>query len=97
MDPRRHHGLPVTRREPFPLAALLGQIPARSTDTPARSCAANRLGSAADNRKFRRRTTPLGPWLVTADEAGDARDLTLSFRVDGVEWQSGSTADMLFR
>ncbi|PRY19021.1 fumarylacetoacetate hydrolase family protein, partial [Pseudosporangium ferrugineum] len=56
----------------------------------------HRTGEALQGKVFDR-TTPLGPWLVTPDEAGDARDLTLSFRVDGVEWQSGSTADMLFR
>jgi len=42
------------------------------------------------------RSTPLGPMLVTPDELDDARDLTVTFTVDGVEWQRGSTADLLF-
>lgn len=42
------------------------------------------------------RSTPLGPALVTPDEVDDARDLALSFQVDGIEWQHGSTADLLF-
>ncbi|MHC3469469.1 fumarylacetoacetate hydrolase family protein [Streptomyces sp. 7R007] len=42
------------------------------------------------------RSTPLGPLLVTPDEVDDARDLTVTFTVDGVEWQRGSTRDLLF-
>lgn len=42
------------------------------------------------------RSTPLGPVLVTPEELDDARDLTVTFTVDGVEWQHGSTSDMLF-
>ncbi|NED88695.1 fumarylacetoacetate hydrolase family protein [Streptomyces sp. SID11233] len=42
------------------------------------------------------RSTPLGPMLVTPDELDDARDLTLTFTVDGTEWQHGSTSDLLF-
>ncbi|MGW7578144.1 fumarylacetoacetate hydrolase family protein [Streptomyces sp. NPDC054765] len=42
------------------------------------------------------RSTPLGPVLVTPDEVDDAHDLTLSFTVDGVPWQQGSTSDLLF-
>jgi len=42
------------------------------------------------------RSTPLGPILVTPDEVDHARDLQLSFHVDGVQWQSGSTSDMVF-
>lgn len=29
-----------------------------------------------------------GPWLVTADEVGDPRDLTMALWVNGVEWSS---------
>lgn len=39
---------------------------------------------------------PLGPWLVTADQIGDPRDLSMSLRVNGEIRQSGSTRTMIF-
>jgi 2-keto-4-pentenoate hydratase/2-oxohepta-3-ene-1,7-dioic acid hydratase in catechol pathway len=39
---------------------------------------------------------PLGPWLVTADEVGDAQSLSLSLTLNGETVQDGSTADMIF-
>ncbi|MDX2757231.1 fumarylacetoacetate hydrolase family protein [Streptomyces europaeiscabiei] len=39
---------------------------------------------------------PLGPWLVTADEAGDPQDLGLHLSVNGVKRQDGHTGDMIF-
>ena len=48
------------------------------------------LGKNAD------RSGPLGPVLVTADEVGDARALTIETRVNGAVMQRGSTADMIF-
>ncbi|MDX3696533.1 fumarylacetoacetate hydrolase family protein [Streptomyces europaeiscabiei] len=39
---------------------------------------------------------PLGPWLVTADEAGDPQDLGLHLSVNGVKRQDGHTGDMVF-
>lgn len=39
---------------------------------------------------------PIGPWLVTADEAPDPQDLTLFLQVDGHEYQRGSTKTMVF-
>jgi acylpyruvate hydrolase len=42
------------------------------------------------------RSTPLGPVLVTPDEVDDAADLKLSFTVDGIPWQQGTTSDLLF-
>jgi 2-keto-4-pentenoate hydratase/2-oxohepta-3-ene-1,7-dioic acid hydratase in catechol pathway len=39
---------------------------------------------------------PLGPWLVTADEAGDPQNLGLRLSVDGVKRQDGHTRDMIF-
>jgi acylpyruvate hydrolase len=42
------------------------------------------------------RSTPLGPILVTPDEVDDARNLKLSFVVDGTVWRTGTTADLLF-
>ena len=39
---------------------------------------------------------PLGPWLVTPDEVGDAQALRLRLSVNGVTRQDGTTADMVF-
>lgn len=39
---------------------------------------------------------PLGPWLVTLDEAGDLNDLAMHLDVDGERMQTGSTATMIF-
>ena len=41
-------------------------------------------------------TCPIGPWIVTADEIGDARNLDVICRVNGVEKQHGNTAQMIF-
>ncbi|HPE24437.1 MAG TPA: fumarylacetoacetate hydrolase family protein [Albidovulum sp.] len=40
---------------------------------------------------------PIGPWLVTPDEAGDIDDLPMWLEVDGRRYQDGSTATMVFR
>ena len=39
---------------------------------------------------------PLGPWLVTPDEAGDPQDLGLHLAVNGQPRQDGTTKNMLF-
>jgi 2-keto-4-pentenoate hydratase/2-oxohepta-3-ene-1,7-dioic acid hydratase in catechol pathway len=39
---------------------------------------------------------PLGPWLVTPDEAGDAGKLGLRLSVNSVRRQDGNTANMIF-
>jgi 2-keto-4-pentenoate hydratase/2-oxohepta-3-ene-1,7-dioic acid hydratase in catechol pathway len=39
---------------------------------------------------------PLGPWIITADELGDARGLRLILRVNGVTKQDASTDDLIF-
>ncbi|SEE10921.1 fumarylacetoacetate hydrolase family protein [Streptomyces sp. TLI_105] len=39
---------------------------------------------------------PLGPWLVTADEAGDVRALGMRLAVNGVPRQDGNTKNMIF-
>jgi len=41
-------------------------------------------------------STPVGPFLVTGDEIGDAADLEVRCELDGVVVQSGRTSDMLF-
>ncbi|HTN81567.1 MAG TPA: fumarylacetoacetate hydrolase family protein [Acidimicrobiales bacterium] len=39
--------------------------------------------------------TPIGPWLVTADEIADPNKLEVRLQVDGVTRQDAKTADML--
>lgn len=39
---------------------------------------------------------PLGPWLVTPDEAGDPQDLALRLSVNGEPRQDGNTGNMVF-
>jgi 2-keto-4-pentenoate hydratase/2-oxohepta-3-ene-1,7-dioic acid hydratase in catechol pathway len=39
---------------------------------------------------------PLGPWIVTADELGDAHGLRATLRVNGVTKQDASTDDLIF-
>jgi 2-keto-4-pentenoate hydratase/2-oxohepta-3-ene-1,7-dioic acid hydratase in catechol pathway len=39
---------------------------------------------------------PLGPWLVTPDEAGDPQNHSLHLSVNGVKRQHGHTGDMIF-
>lgn len=40
---------------------------------------------------------PLGPWLVTPDEVGDAHALKMVLDVNGEVRQNGTTADMIFK
>jgi 2,4-didehydro-3-deoxy-L-rhamnonate hydrolase len=39
---------------------------------------------------------PVGPWLVTRDELGDASGLALKLDLNGKRMQSGNTDDMIF-
>lgn len=39
---------------------------------------------------------PLGPWLVTTDELGEAGDLSLTLAVNDVERQNGHTSNLVF-
>jgi acylpyruvate hydrolase len=41
-------------------------------------------------------STPVGPFVVTGDEIGDAADLEVTTRVDGQTMQTGRTCDLLF-
>lgn len=41
-------------------------------------------------------TGPFGPWMVTADEIEDPHALILRTRLNGVEVQAGSTAQLIF-
>jgi 2-keto-4-pentenoate hydratase/2-oxohepta-3-ene-1,7-dioic acid hydratase in catechol pathway len=40
-------------------------------------------------------SSPLGPWVVTADEVADPQNLRVSLRVNGVTKQDGNTRDMI--
>jgi 2-keto-4-pentenoate hydratase/2-oxohepta-3-ene-1,7-dioic acid hydratase in catechol pathway len=40
---------------------------------------------------------PIGPWLVTPDEVGDAASLSLWLDVNGTRRQTGSTRTMIFK
>jgi acylpyruvate hydrolase len=42
------------------------------------------------------RSTPLGPWLTTSDEVGDAGDLGISLTLNGSEMQASNTRRMIF-
>jgi acylpyruvate hydrolase len=46
--------------------------------------------------KMFERSTPAGPYLVTADETGSAPDLEVRCEVDGVTMQQSRTSDLLF-
>lgn len=39
---------------------------------------------------------PMGPWLVTPDEAGDPQDLALTMDLNGERQQTGTTSKMIF-
>lgn len=41
-------------------------------------------------------STPVGPWLVTADELGDGLGLSISTTIDGVTKQDGDTGQLVF-
>ena len=53
-------------------------------------------GGTWDKGKNCETFNPLGPWLVTPDEAGDVQSLAMSLSVNGESMQSGSTSDMIF-
>ena len=42
-------------------------------------------------------SSPLGPWLISADELPDPQQLGIRLDIDGRPLQNGSTATMLFR
>jgi len=46
--------------------------------------------------KMFERSTPVGPYLVTGDEVGDAADLEVRCEVDGTVMQQSRTSDLLF-
>jgi len=42
------------------------------------------------------RSSPMGPWIVTADEIADPQALRLQLHVNGVQKQDGNTHDMIY-
>ena len=42
------------------------------------------------------RSSPMGPWIVTADEIHDPQALRLQLHVNGVQKQDGNTHDMIY-
>lgn len=40
--------------------------------------------------------SPIGPYLLTADEVGDVQNLHMSLKLNGVQMQKGNTANMIF-
>ena len=42
------------------------------------------------------RSSPMGPWIVTADEIADPQSLSLQLHVNGVVKQDGNTRDMIY-
>lgn len=46
-------------------------------------------------RKSYETFTPMGPWVVTADEIGDVADLDIGLTVDGEQRQSANTAQLI--
>ncbi|HEY7173817.1 MAG TPA: fumarylacetoacetate hydrolase family protein [Micromonosporaceae bacterium] len=54
------------------------------------------LSSQWDLGKSCETFNPLGPWLVTPDEVGDAGQLALRLSVNGDTRQDGNTSDMVF-
>ncbi|MFJ9773355.1 fumarylacetoacetate hydrolase family protein [Kitasatospora sp. NPDC101157] len=53
-------------------------------------------GGQWDKGKSAETFTPLGPWLVTADEVADPQALGLRLWVNGEQRQDGNTAEMIF-
>jgi len=53
-------------------------------------------GGQWDKGKCFETFNPLGPWIITPDEVGDAQNLALTLDVNGTSRQRGSTRDMIF-
>ena len=92
------------------LAVIIGRPVYRaSRDEAAAAIAGYAVSNDVSVRDWQRRTvqwlqgkafqhtTPVGPFLVTGDEVGDAADLDIRCEVDGVVMQQSRTSDLLFR
>jgi 2-keto-4-pentenoate hydratase/2-oxohepta-3-ene-1,7-dioic acid hydratase in catechol pathway len=63
------------------------------------TCALDMTVRSTEDRSTRKSFdtfTPLGPWVVTADEVGDPHNLALSCRVNDIVRQQGNTRDLIF-
>ncbi len=91
------------------LAVIIGRPVYRaSRDEAAAAIAGYTVSNDVSVRDWQRRTvqwlqgkafqhtTPVGPYLVTGDEVGDAADLDIRCEVDGVVRQQSRTSDLLF-
>ena len=92
------------------LAVIIGRPVYRaSRDEAAAAIAGYAVSNDVSVRDWQRRTvqwlqgkafqhtTPVGPFLVTGDEVGDAADLDIRCEVDGVVMQQSRTSDLLFK
>lgn len=64
-------------------------------DVSERSWQLERGGQWAKGKSFPN-FCPTGPWIVTEDEVGDARELPMWLDVNGTRMQTGNTATMIF-
>jgi 2-keto-4-pentenoate hydratase/2-oxohepta-3-ene-1,7-dioic acid hydratase in catechol pathway len=67
-----------------------------SNDLAERDFQVNRSGGQWATGKSFETFNPLGPWLVTVDEAPDPQTLAVRSWVNGEPRQDGTTADMIF-
>lgn len=90
-------GTPVTPMTADAVPAVLGYTV--GNDISARDFRHGDKGPDLVSMKANDATTPLGPWIVTADELApaDQLDLTITCRVDGEVRQEDSTSQMLWR
>ncbi|GAB2756350.1 fumarylacetoacetate hydrolase family protein [Sinomonas soli] len=92
------------------LAVVVGRTVAHADEEAARSAIAGfAVANDVSARDFQRRTnewlqgktfdstTPLGPYLVTADETGTEPDLAITCSVDGTVKQHSRTGELVFK
>jgi 2-keto-4-pentenoate hydratase/2-oxohepta-3-ene-1,7-dioic acid hydratase in catechol pathway len=85
---RRGRNVPATAAEDWIFGyTIMNDFTARDVEATEMRL---RLGPA----KCKGWATALGPWIVTPDEIPDARKLTMTARVNGELWSSGSSGDM---
>jgi 2-keto-4-pentenoate hydratase/2-oxohepta-3-ene-1,7-dioic acid hydratase in catechol pathway len=68
-----------------------------ANDISERSFQLERPGGQWDKGKGCDTFGPLGPWLVTPDEIGDACNLNMWLEVNGRRFQNGSTRTMIYK
>lgn len=91
------------------LVVVVGKVVRRATaEQAAAAIAGFTVGNDVSARDWQNRTTqflqgkvwdrssPVGPWLVTADETGTTPDLEVTCTVSGTRMQTGRTGDLIF-